>query len=173
MCCVVASIGSDGLLGTEALQLCLPHQLDLRTVQLWAEGRATLQLHQQKPTLAIYGLLLTAVVLPPDSEVVAPFALNGGQLGTCALIVPSRELTEEFGVVVGHTLVDASRSSANVLMINPNAEEVVLPCKTCIVKLVPISAVPVARSELQLPADGVVLLPEYLEDIVKGSHPSL
>ena len=47
MCCVVASIGSDGLLGTEALQSCLPHQLDLRTGQLWAEGRATLQLHQQ------------------------------------------------------------------------------------------------------------------------------
>ena len=31
MCCVVARIGSDGLLGTEALQSCLPHQLDLRT----------------------------------------------------------------------------------------------------------------------------------------------
>ena len=164
MCCVVASIGSDGLLGTEALQSCLPHQLDLRTGQLWAEGRATLQLHQQKPTPAVNGLLLTAVVLPPDSEVVAPFALNG------ALVVPSRELTEEFGVVVGHTLVDVSTSSANVLMINPNAEEVVLPCRTCIGKLVPMS---VARSELQLPADGVVLLPEYLEDIVKGSHPSL
>ena len=117
---------------------------------------------------AVNGLLLKAVVLPPDSEVVAPFALNGGQLGTCALVVPSRELTEEFGVVVGHTLVDASTSSANVLMINPNAEEVVLPCRTCIGKLVPISAVSVARSELQLPADGVVLLPEYLEDIVKG-----
>ena len=58
-------------------------------------------------------------------------------------------------------------------MINLNAEEVVLPCKTCIGKLVPISAVSVARSELQLPTDGVVILPEHLEDIVKGSHPSL
>ena len=145
MCCVVASIGSDGLLGTEALQSCLPHQLDLRTGQLWAEGRATLQLHQQKPNPDINGLLLTAVVLPPDSEVVAPFALNGGQLGTCGLIEPNWDLTEEF----------------------------VLLCMTCIGKLVPISAVSVARSELKLPADGVVLLPEYLEDIVKGSHPSL
>ena len=34
MLLVVASIGSDGLLGTEALQSCLPHQLDLRTGQL-------------------------------------------------------------------------------------------------------------------------------------------
>ena len=170
---VVASIGSDGLLGTEALQSCLPHQLDLRTGQLWAEGRATLQLHQQKPTPEIHGLLLMAVVLPPDSEVVAPFALSGGQLGTCALIVPSRKLTEDFGVVVGHTLVDAFTCSASVLMINPNAEEIVLPCKTCVGKLVPISAVSLALSELQLPVDKVVSLPEHLEDIVEGSHPSL
>ena len=28
---VVAGIGSDGLLGTEALPSCLPHQLDLQT----------------------------------------------------------------------------------------------------------------------------------------------
>ena len=162
MCCVVASIGSDGLLGTEALQSCLPHQLDLRTGQLWAEGRSTLQLHQQKPTPDVRGLLLTAVVLPPDSEVVAPFSLDGGQLGTCALIVPNRGLTEEFGVVVGHTLVDTSTSSANVLMINPNAEEVVLPCRTCIGRLVHISAVSVAQSELQLPTNTAVVLPEYL-----------
>ena len=93
-CCVVANIGSVGLLGTEALQSCLPHQLDLRTGQLWAEGRSTLQLHQQKPTPDINGLLLTAVVLPPDSEVMVSFSINGGRLGSCALIDPNRELTE-------------------------------------------------------------------------------
>ena len=46
MVLVVASIGSEGLLGTEALQSCLPHQLDLRTGQLWVDGQSTLQLHQ-------------------------------------------------------------------------------------------------------------------------------
>ena len=173
MCCVVASIGSDGLLGTEALQSCLPHQLDLRTGQLWAEGRSTLQLHQQKPTPDVIGLLLTAVVLPPDSEVVASFSINGGQLGPCALIDPNRDLTEEFGVVVGHTLVDASTPSANVLIINPNAEEVVLPCGSRVGNLVPVSAVSVARSELRLPTNTTVVLPDYLEDIVRGSHTSL
>ena len=99
---------------------------------------------------------------------VAPFSLSGGQLGSSALIVPDRDLTEEFGVVVGHTLVDASASSANVLIINPNAEEVVLPCRTSIGQLVLISAVSVARSELCLPTNTAVVLPEYLEDIVKG-----
>ena len=34
MVLVVASIASEGLLGTETLQSCLPHQLDLRTGQL-------------------------------------------------------------------------------------------------------------------------------------------
>ena len=36
MVLVVASIGLECLLGTEALQSCLPHQLDLHTGQLWA-----------------------------------------------------------------------------------------------------------------------------------------
>ena len=38
MVLVVANIGAEGLLGTEALQSCLPHQLDLRAGQLWADG---------------------------------------------------------------------------------------------------------------------------------------
>ena len=173
MCCVVASIGSDGLLGTEALQSCLPHQLDLRTGQLWADGRSTLQLHQQKPTPTVSGSLITAVVLPPDSEVVANFSIDGGQLGTCALINPNRDLTEDFGVIVGHTLVDATTPSASVLIINPNAEEVVLPCGSHIGNLVPVLAVSVARLDLQMPIKGTAVLPDYLEDIVQGSHTSL
>ena len=57
---------------------------------------------------------MTAVVLPLDSEVVAPVAVSGGRLGPCALVEPSRSLTEEYGVVVGHTLVDASSCSSSV-----------------------------------------------------------
>ena len=76
MLLVVASIGSDGLLGMEALQSCLPHQLDLRTEQLWAEGRSTLQLHQQRLIPSALALLMTSVVLPPDSEIVAPVRIR-------------------------------------------------------------------------------------------------
>ena len=104
---------------------------------------------------------------------VANFSINGGQLGTCALIDPNWDLTEEFGVVVGHTLVDATTSSASVLIINPNVEEVVLPCGSHIGDLVPVLAVSVARSDLQLPIKMTTVLPDYLEDIVRGSHASL
>ena len=116
---------------------------------------------------------MTSVVLPPDSEIVAPFSASGVRLGSCALVEPSTSLTEEYGVVVGHTLVDTSSRSASVLMINPNAEEVVLPSFTCMGKLVPVSAVSVALADPALPDNGCVALPDHLEEIVMGSHPSL
>ena len=76
-------------------------------------------------------------------------------------------------MIVGHTLVDASSPSASVLMVNPNAEEVVLPSFTCVGKLVPVSAISVALADPGLPNEGHVALPDHLEEIVTGLHPSL
>ena len=127
LCCdilfVVANIGSDGLLGTEALQSYLPHQLDLCTGQLWADGWLAPELD---------GFLTTSVVIPPDSEIVAQLSVSGIRPNGCALVEPSRILTEEYGVVVGHTLVDASPCSGSMLIVNPYAEVVILPSFTCI-----------------------------------------
>ena len=58
-------------------------------------------------------------------------------------------------------------------MINPNAEEVVLPSFTCVGKLVPVSAVSVALADPGLPHGGCVALLDHLEEIVMGFHPSL
>ena len=177
LCCkmlfVVANIGSDGLLGTEALQSYLPHQLDLRTGQLWADGWSTLQLHQHRLTPELDGLLTTSVVIPPDSEIVAKFSVSGIRPHGCALVEPARCLIEEYGVVVGHTLVDASSGSGSVLIVNPNMEVVVLPGLTLIGKLVPVAAISVAIEDTWPPVNGPDTLPEYLEEIVEGSHPSL
>ena len=74
---------------------------------------------------------------------------------------------------MGHMLVDASSQPASVLMINPNAEEVVLPSFTCVGKLVPVSAASAALADPGQPDDGRVALPDHLEEIVLGSHPSL
>ena len=86
---------------------------------------------------------------------------------------PSRTLTEEYGVIVGHTLVDASSRSASVFMVNPNAEEVMLPSFTCVGKLVSVSAISVALADPGLPHEEHATLPDHLEEIVTGSHPSL
>ena len=178
LCCgmlsVVYNIGSDGLLGTEALQSCLPHQLDLRTGYLWAASRSTLQLHQQRLIPEVDGFL-TTTVLPPESEIVVPFSVSGVWPNCCVLLEPSRTLTEECGVIVGHTLVDASSQTASVLMVNPNAEEVVLPSLTCMGKWVAVLAILVALADPDpgIPKEERAILPEHLEDIVGGSHPSL
>ena len=82
-------------------------------------------------------------------------------------------LAENYGVIVGHTLVDASSWSAGVLMVNPNAEEIVLPSFTCVGNLVPVLAVSVALAEPALPSGGCETLPDHLEEIVTGSHTSL
>ena len=170
LCCdmlfVVANICSDGLLGTGALQSYLPHQLDLRTGQLWADGWSTLQLHQRPLTPDLDGLSTTSVVIPPDSEIVATFSVSAIRPHGCALVEPTRCLTEEYGVVVGHTLVDASSGSGSVLIVNPDVEVVVLPGLTLISKLVPVAAISVAMEDTGLPNDGPAALPEYLEEIV-------
>ena len=82
------------------------------------------------------------------------------------------EFTESYGVLVGRTLVYASEWSARVLLVNPGSDVVVLPSFSCVGDLAPVSAVSVARSVVVPP--GVSRpLPEHLEDIVAGSHPSL
>ena len=83
------------------------------------------------------------------------------------------DLTEDHGVIMGHTLVDASLWSASVLVVNPNADEIVLPCFTCVGSLVPVSAVSVALAEPVLPGEVCWTLPYHLEDIVTGFHRSL
>ena len=125
MVLVVASIGLEGLLGTEALQSCLPHQLDLRTGQLWVDGQSTLQLHQQRQPARASAHITCSLVLPPDSEIVAPVSIrssSGIQLGRCSLIKPKIALTEDYGFVVSRTMVDASKWSASVLLVNITPE---------------------------------------------------
>ena len=64
---VIANIGSEGLLGKEAFQSGLPHQLDLCTGQLWADGQSTLQLHQQRQAVRATAFADGYVVVPQDN----------------------------------------------------------------------------------------------------------
>ena len=87
----------------------------------------------------------------PYSEIVAPVSVrsaSGIRPAPCSLVEPCMDLTEDYGVIVGHTLIDASSWSAGVLMVNPNEEEIVLPSFTCVENLVPVSAVSVTLSQL-------------------------
>ena len=67
---------------------------------MWADGWSTLHLHQQRLAPELDGLLATAVVIPPDSEIVAQFSVSGVKPNGCALVEPSRILTEKYGRLV-------------------------------------------------------------------------
>ena len=73
------------------------------------------------------------------------------------------DLTEDYGVIVGCTLVDSSSWSASVLMVNPSVDVIVLPYFACVGNLVPVSAVSVALAEPVLPGEKCGTLPDNLE----------
>ena len=70
----------------------------------------------------------------------------GAPPGRCALIEPVSVITESYGVLIGRTLVDTSSWLAEVLVINPGSEVVVLPPFSCVGDVVEVSAVTVART---------------------------
>ena len=122
MMLVIASIASEGLLGTETLQSCLPHQLDLRTGQLWTDGQSTLQLHQQRQAVQASAYTQGSLVVLPDSEIVAHVSIRspaGIPPGRCSIIKPTLDIMESYGVLVSRTWsVDTSNWLARVLVIN-------------------------------------------------------
>ena len=135
MTLIIASIGSEGLLDTEALQSCLPHQLDLRMGQLWAYGQSTLQLHQQRQAVQASAFTEGSVVVPPNSEIVVPVSIRspaGIPPGRCSLIELDTPITETYGMLVGRTLVNMSNWFAEVLLISPGSDVVVLPAFYCV-----------------------------------------
>ena len=69
--------------------------------------------------------------------------------------------------------MDASSGSGSVLIVNPNAEVMVLPGLTFTGKLVPVATISVAIEDTGPPVNDPYKLPDYLEEIVQGSHPSL
>ena len=115
------------------------------------EVRSALQVCQRR---------LVSADSSPDSEIVAKFSVSGARTHGCVLVEPARQLLEEYGILVGHTLVDALSGSGSVLIVNPNEEVVVLPGLTFIGKLVPAAAISVAMEDTSPPVHDSDELPE-------------
>ena len=62
------------------------------------------------------------------------------------MIEPGDVITEDYGVLVGRTLVDTSDWSAAGLLINPGSEVVILSAFSCVGDVVQVSVVAVART---------------------------
>ena len=156
---VGGSIGLDGLLGTEALQSCLPRQLDLCTGQLWVDGRSTLQLHQQCQAARASAHLTTSVVLPPDSEVVAPVSVSSPTRDSAKTLFPRWTVPNSDG---GLRRPRGPYPGGCVIMVRQRSDGesklAVLPFCLCVGELVPASVVSVARLEPEAPRGGGIIL---------------
>ena len=105
------------------------------------------------------------MVVLPDSEIVAPVSIRSPA---------DTSITENYSVLVGCTLVDTSNWSAEVLLVNPGSDVIVLPAFSYIGDVVQVSAVFVARTLSTRPeAAPPGSLPPHLEEIVTGYYPSL
>ena len=96
MTLVIASIGSEGLLGTEVLQLCCLTSL----ICAWDSYGSMDNPHCS----CISNVTEGSLVIPPDSEIVAPVSIRspaGIPPGRCFLIEPDLTITENYGVLVG------------------------------------------------------------------------
>ena len=107
-------------------------------------------------------------MVPPDSEIVVPFfsirSPAGIPPGHCSLTEPDKTIAENYDMLVSRTLVDSSDWSAEVLLINPGYDVVVLPAFSYTSDVVQVSAVwPKAAPHGPLPP--------HLEEIVTRSHP--
>ena len=96
-----------------------------------ADGQSTLQLHKQCQVVRASAYTEGSLVVPPDSEIVVPVSIQSPP-GRCSMIEPDSTITENYGVLDGHTLVDTSNGSAKVLVINPGSDVVVLPPFSCV-----------------------------------------
>ena len=111
MVLVIASIGSQGLLGTEALQSCLPPSVSSYGPIVGGWTIATLQLHQQRHAVQASAHIKGSLDMPPDSETVVPVSIcspSGVPPGRCSLIEPDLDIIESYGVLVGRTLSEFS-----------------------------------------------------------------
>ena len=91
----------------------------------------------------------------------AKFSVSGTRPHGCVLVEPPRQLIEEYGILVGHTLVDSSSGSGSVLIVNPERGGRGTP-RTFIGKLVPVAAISVAMEDTGPPVHDPDELPEYL-----------
>ena len=116
--------GTDAIIGTDVLGSVLPHTLDIKNGLLFAQGGASLQLHQKDSALSGRVFTVGHSSIPPYSEAVLHCSVRttgGRALPSCGLLEGLTLFAEDTGLIVGRTLVDPNFSQETVV-VNPFTE---------------------------------------------------
>ena len=119
----------DAIIGTDTLGSVLPHTLDIKNGLLLTDGGVSLQLHRIDNALLGRVFTVGHCSIPPYSEVVLHCnmrTVGGRPMSSSGLLEGLTLFAENTGLVVGRTLVDASKWNVPVLVSNFNQETVMV-----------------------------------------------
>ena len=133
---VVVNLNCQAILGMDILgdATKLPFILDLVEGTLSGDGYETIQLHRFHAATEYFAETVDAISIPPHSEVIlwAKLKTNNGRRGpTAGVVFALQTFVQEFGLLVGRSLVRADTDDWKVPILIYNSEPCVWLAKHC------------------------------------------
>ena len=180
---VVVDLNCQAILGMDILgdATKLPLILDLVEGTLSGGGYETIQLHRFHAATECFAETVDTISIPPHSEVIlwAKLKTNNGRRGpTAGVVLALQTFVQEFGLLVGRSLVcaDADDWKVPILVYNsdPCAQEtkhcgcnpVTIPARTCIARVEEIQAIQKIGTRTTENSEGEDALPPHLVSVL-------
>ena len=183
---VVVDLNCQAILGMDILgdATKLPFILDLVDGTLSGGGYETIQLHQFHAATECFAEMTDTVCIPPHSEVMlwAKLKTNNGRRGpTTGVVLALQTFVQEFGILVGRSLVraDADDWKVPILLYNsdPCTEKssdckcnpVIIPARSRIARVEEIQAIQNIGTRETERSAGECILPPHLLDVLDAA----
>ena len=181
---VVVDLNCQAILGMDILGDAskLPFILDLVEGTLSGGGYETIQLHRFQAATECFVETTDSVCIPPHSEVMlwAKLKTNNGRRGpTAGVVLPLQTFVQEFGLLVGRSLVRADTDDWKILIYNSDpctmkstdctCNPVIIPGHTRIAHVEEIQAIQHIGSRETERGAGECALPPHLTDVLDAA----
>ena len=183
---VVVDLNCQAILGMDILGdvTKLPFILDLVDGTLSGGGYETIQLHRFHAATECFAETTDTVCIPPHSEVMlwAKLKTNNGRRGpTAGVILALQTFVQEFGILVGRSLVraDADDWKVPILLYNSDpctkrskdckCNPVIIPARTRIARVEEIQAIQNIGTRETERSAGECMLPPHLLDVLDAA----
>ena len=183
---VVVDLNCQAILGMDILgdAMKLPFILDLVDGTLSGGGYETIQLHRFHAATECFAEMTDPVCIPPHSEVMlwAKLKTNNGRRGpTAGVVLALQSFVQEFGLLVGRSLVraDAEDWKVPILLYNSDpctkkstdctCNPVIIPGRTRIARVEEIQAIQHIGTRKTERSAGECALPPHLIDVLDAA----
>ena len=182
---VVVDLNCQAILGMDILGDAkkLPFILDLVDGTLSGGGYETIQLHRFHAATECFAETTDTVCIPPHSEVMlwAKLKTNNGRRGPAGVVLALQKFVQEFGILVGRSLVraDAEDWKIPILLYNSDpctkkstdckCNPVIIPARTRIARVEEIQAIQNIGTRETEQSAGECALPPHLLDVLDAA----